>query len=379
MKQILKNGVLVDKTSTHHRQLVSILIEDGCILEVSNQDLGTQMPKVKVIDLQGQYVSAGWIDVHVHCFQGAWNAAVNPDRIGVESGVTMVVDAGSSGADTVAAFQTEIETQKTKVRALLNISKTGLTTLHELRNVEDIDVQKAIAAVEQYPDFIVGLKLRASASVMGEDMKTPFQKAREMQQAVNKPLMVHVGNYPPSLDTILDQLQCGDIVTHCFNGKSNGLLVDGQIRTSASQARKRGVLFDVGHGSASFDYHVAKQAKLLGFAPDMAGSDLYVKNLHGPVYSLAHVMSKMLSLGYDVDTVVAWNTSNAADALHLAEYGRVREGNRADFTIFKEIERTSEILDSEANRILMHRQIVPSAVMIEGEWMEVMYGNEEHL
>ena len=379
MQRILKKGVLVDQTSTLHRQLVSILVVDGRIRKVSDQDLTKDYPQAEVIDLQGQCISAGWIDVHVHCFQGAWNAAVNPDRIGVESGVTMLIDAGSSGADTVEAFLHELSQQKTKVRAFLNISKVGLTTLHELRNIDDIDVKKAVAAVRQYPDFIVGLKLRASASVMGEDMQTPFTRAKEIQKEVHKPLMVHVGNYPPSLDEILDSLEAGDIVTHCFNGKSNGLFVDGKIRTSAKQARQRGVLFDVGHGSASFDYTVAEQAKVHGFAPDMAGSDLYSKNLHGPVYSLAHVMSKMIELGYDVDEVIAWNTCCAADALQLKDYGRVEAGKCADFTVFREVEHTSEILDSEGHRITLHRQVVPSFVMIDGEWMEVTYGNEEHL
>jgi dihydroorotase len=376
MKSLLKNGVLVDETSTLNQQNVSILIDHGQIIEVASE-IGNE--DVETTDLDGLYVSAGWIDMHVHCFHGAWSEGISPDRVGYQSGVTMLVDAGSSGADTVESFSKEASTQITRVKAMLNISREGLLTLHELRDLEDIDVDLAIRKARQYPDFIVGFKLRASSSVMGKDMKTPFIRAKQIQKAVNKPLMVHIGNFPPSLDDVLNSLDKGDIVTHCFNGKENGIIVNHEIRKSATEARNRGVLFDLGHGTASFSYEVAKSAKLLGFYPDTAGTDIYTKNVNGPVYSLAHCMSKLRELGYSLDDCISMNTNHAARSLNLPNCGSVKGGNIADLTIFKELERESQIEDSEGNQILLHQQIVPVAVVIDGKWRTTTYGNDEHI
>ncbi|MBP1920713.1 amidohydrolase/deacetylase family metallohydrolase [Youngiibacter multivorans] len=376
MKTLLKNGVLVDKTSTLNHKTVSVLIEDGRISEVS-EDISEA--GYSVIDLNGAFVSAGWIDMHVHCFNEAWDEGISPDRVGVESGVTMLVDAGSSGADNVEEFFEKSATHKTKIRAMLNISRLGLTTLHELRKIEDIDVERAIGMAEAYPDFIVGFKLRASASVMGDDFDNPFLLARKIQTKVKKPLMVHVGNFPPSLDDVLGYLEKGDIVTHCYNGKPNGIISDGLIRESVLKARERGVLFDVGHGTSSYSHSVARNSKALGFYPDTAGTDIYRKNVGGPVYSLAHTMSKLMSLGYTMDECIAMNTVNAASALRLDSYGSVKPGKVADLSVFRKIVRESIILDSEGEEINLNEQIVPVAVVIDGEWKETIYGNEEHI
>lgn len=366
----------MDRTSEFHLQNVSILIEDDKIVDVGH---GLNDDGLEVVNLDGQYVSAGWIDMHVHCFNGAWSEGIDPDRVGYESGVTMLIDAGTSGADTVEKFMKEVSTKVTKVKALLNISKQGLLTLHELRNIEDIDVELAIQQAKKYPEFIVGFKLRASASVMGEDMKTPFIRAKEIQKIVDKPLMVHVGNRPPTLDEVLNSLDRGDIVTHCFNGKDNGLLVDGSIRKSALQARERGVIFDVGHGSASFNTEVANSSKELGFIADTISTDIYLKNVNGPVYSLAHCMSKMMEIGYGLEDTIMMVTRNVADAVKLDGYGSIRPGFVADLTIFKEAKLDSEILDSDGNIIQLHQQLIPSAVVIDGTWRETTYGENEHI
>lgn len=384
MRTILTNGVLVDATSTLHHQSVSIVIDQETITGIDKTILpqwrtNSVGEPARIIDLQKRFVSAGWIDAHVHCFQAAWEAGISPDRIGVESGVAMVIDAGSSGADTVDRFYADTQKYQTKVKALLNISKVGLQTLHELRNVADIDVEKAIAAAKQHPDFVVGYKLRASASVMGEDMTTPFVRAKEIQSKLPKPLMVHVGNYPPSLDEVVSQLGEGDIMTHCFHGKPNGIINHGSVRNSVQDAKSRGVLFDVGHGSASFSFAVAKQAKALCFEPDMASTDIYARNINGPVYSLAHTMSKLMSLGYSLDQVIAMNTLHVSQVFKLSGYGSVRVGNVADFSIFEVDQHESIIQDSENTEIVLPKRIRAIATIINGKWVDAKYGKEEHL
>lgn len=379
MSLLLTNGVLVDETSTLHHKNVSILIEDKKIVDVSPTKIVLDKAGIEMIDLEGAYVSAGWIDIHVHCFQSGPSIGVDSDRIGYESGVTMVVDAGSSGSETVEEFYNMIKDKKTKVRAMLNISRFGLKNLHELRNLEDIDIASAVAKAKEYSDFVVGFKLRASATVMGEDMKTPFIKAKEIQKEVAKPLMVHVGNFPPDLDFILTLMDKGDIVTHCFNGKPNGVFSDNKLKSSVLDARQRGIIFDVGHGAASFNYEVGKKAFEVGFNPEIASTDLHAKNINGPVYSLAHTMSKMRNIGYSLDECVKMNTLNVAKVLNLKDIGCVKPGYIADLTIFKEIDRKSVITDSDGNEIRLLKQLVPFAVVIDGEWMKTRYGDAEHI
>jgi len=379
MNLLLVNGVLVEETSTLHHKIVSIFIEKDRIKEVAIEITDEKAKNAKIIDLEGAFISAGWIDMHVHCFQGDWSIGIDADRIGFESGVTTIVDAGSSGSDTINEFVDSVKDKKTKVRAMLNISRFGLKKKHELRNIEDIDVKSAIDKANEFSKIVVGFKLRASATVMGDDMETPFILAKRIQKAVNKPIMVHVGNFPPDLDFVLKSLDKGDIVTHSFNGKQNGLVQNGLIREQALDARKRGVLFDVGHGSASFDFIVAKEAFKLAFKADTASTDIYTKNVVGPVYSLAHTMSKLLNIGYTLDECIKLNTNNVSNALNLCDMGYIKEGYIADLTIFREIIRESTIQDSDGNELKLHKQIVPSAVIIDGVWMKSRYGDAEHI
>ena len=79
-------------------------------------------------------------------------------------------------------------------------------------------------ALHQYSDFIVGLKAIMSKTVIGNNGITPLLLAKEIQHSyTNLPLMVHIGSAPPLLKEILSSLEEGDIVTHCFNGKANGI------------------------------------------------------------------------------------------------------------------------------------------------------------
>jgi dihydroorotase len=379
MSLLLTNGVLVDETSTLHHKSVSILIEDKRIVEVSPTQIVSVKSDVKVVDLKGAYVSAGWVDMHVHCFLNSSAVSLDPDRIGCESGVTMLIDAGSSGSDNVDEFYKMAQGKKTKVRAMLNISRLGLKNQHELRNIEDINTVSAIAKAKEYSDFVVGFKLRASATVMGEDMTSPFIKAKEIQKEVPKPLMVHVGNFPPSLDAILASLDKGDIITHSYNGKPNGLFNGNDLKKSVLDARKRGIIFDVGHGSASFNFEVAKKAFKLGFSPEVASTDLHSKNIDNTVYSLALTMSKMRSLGFSLDECVTMNTLNVATVLNLRDIGCVKPGFIADLTIFNEVNRDSTVIDSDGNELHLTKQLVPFACLIDGEWMKTRYGDAEHL
>jgi probable amidohydrolase EF_0837/AHA_3915 len=369
---LLKGARLVDDTVT------DIGIKDGKIAALG--DLHGEA--TKVVSLNGEhFVSAGWIDLHVHCYPKSPIYNDEPDSVGIATGVTTVIDAGSTGADDVDEFYDITRQCGTDVYALLNISKVGLIAQNELANMANIDAEAAGAAIKRLPDFIVGLKARMSSSVVGENGITPLEKAKEIQKANGDlPLMVHIGNNPPNLDEITELLTSGDIITHCYNGKPNRILTpSGELRASVSGALKRGIKLDVGHGTASFSFEVAKVAIAQGILPHTISSDIYCRNrINGPVHSLARVMAKFLAIGMSLPQVINCVTSNAAEAIRLKHKGQLAVGFDADLTIFTLKRQPVTLVDAENNALQADLDLVPLAAIRAGKGYMTEQGSAEH-
>jgi dihydroorotase len=361
-------------------QLVDVAIEHGKIAALGSLPESTEAKQT--LTLGGQvHVSAGWIDGHTHCYPASPLYHDEPDKVGVASGVTTVIDAGSTGADDVDDFQRIAATCKTRVHALLNISRIGLLRQNELADPADIDPALAQAAIRRHPGFIVGIKARMSGSVVGENGLLPLRMAKQIQQANgNLPLMVHVGNTPPDLDEIVALLGEGDLLTHCFNGKPNRILTPaGELRQAVREAMRRGLLLDIGHGGASFSFEVAELAIAQGILPHTISSDIYCKNrIKGPVYSLAHVMSKFFAIGMTLEQVLACVTHQAADALRLPGKGRLEVGADADITLFEVSCGPTLFTDTEAGTRNGDRQLLPLAALVGGELVLTHYGKSHH-
>ena len=369
---LLKGARLVDDTVT------DIAIKDGKIAALGD----VQGEATKVVSLNGEhFVSAGWIDLHVHCYPKSPIYNDEPDSVGVATGVTTVIDAGSTGADDVDEFYAITRQCGTDVRALLNISKVGLIAQNELANMANIDAEAAGAAIKRHPEFIVGLKARMSSSVVGENGITPLEKAKEIQKANGDlPLMVHIGNNPPNLDEIAELLTSGDIITHCYNGKPNRILTPaGELRASVSGALKRGIKLDVGHGTASFSFDVAKLAIAQGILPHTISSDIYCRNrINGPVHSLARVMAKFLAIGMTLPQVIDCVTTNAAEAIRLKHKGQLAVGFDADLTIFTLKHQPLTLVDAENNALEVELDLVPLAAVRAGKGYMTEQGSAEH-
>ncbi|MFI8417975.1 amidohydrolase/deacetylase family metallohydrolase [Serratia sp. NPDC078593] len=350
-------------------QIVDVAVQNGKIAVVGQ--LGADVQAKRHLDLAANYrLSAGWIDAHVHCFPSSPIYHDQPDCVGTACGVTSVVDAGSTGTDDVDEFYTLTRSAKTNVFAFLNISRIGLLRQNELADMADIDKQCVNQAIERHRGFIIGIKARMSSSVVGRNGITPLVRAKEIQQEnAQLPLMVHIGNNPPDLDEIAELLTRGDIITHCYNGKPNRILTPaGTLRESIQRALKRGVLLDVGHGTASFSFEVARQAIALGILPHTISSDIYCRNrLSGPVHSLATVMSKFFTLGLSLQQVIDCVTVNAASALHLATKGQLKPGFDADLTIFELRQAPQVFADSEGQSAQGEQGLVPLAAVVAGE------------
>ena len=369
---LLRRARQVDDT------LTDIAIVDGKIAALG--DLNG--PARQSIDLGGEYyVSAGWIDSHVHCYPRSPIYHDEPDSVGIRTGVTTVIDAGSTGADDVDDFYTLTRKAATDVYALLNISRVGLVAQNELASMAHVDGDAVREAVARHPKFIVGLKARMSSSVVGENGITPLEKAKAFQRENGSlPLMVHIGNTPPDLDEIAALLTTGDIITHCYNGKPNRILTpSGELRASITDAIRRGVRLDVGHGTASFSFAVAQQAIRQGILPHTISSDIYCRNrLNGPVGSLASVMSKFLAIGMSLPQVIDCVTAHAADGLRLSQKGRLDVGCDGDLTIFALRRQPCLLVDAEQESLQAEQMLVPLAAVRAGKGYLTEQGSAEH-
>lgn len=369
---LLRRARLVDDT------LTDIAIQDGKIAALGE----ISAPARKTVELDGRcYASAGWIDSHVHCYPNSPIYHDQPDSVGIATGVTTVIDAGSTGADDIDDFYQLTRSAATEVFALLNISRVGLIAQNELANMANVDADAVSQAVKRHPDFIVGLKARMSSSVVGDNGITPLERAKAMQRENGDlPLMVHIGNNPPNLDEIADLLSAGDIITHCYNGKPNRILTaSGELRASVTRALKRGVRLDVGHGTASFSFEVARRAIALGILPQTISSDIYCRNrIDGPVRSLALVMSKFLAIGMSLPQVVECVTASAADGLRLTQKGRLAVGYDADLTLFALQHAPTVLVDAEKESLQADNILVPLAAIRAGKSYQTEQGSAEN-
>ncbi|HHS9580749.1 TPA: amidohydrolase/deacetylase family metallohydrolase [Raoultella planticola] len=369
---LLRGARLVDDT------LTDIAIQDGKIAALGEISASAR----KTVALDGRYyVSAGWIDSHVHCYPKSPIYHDQPDSIGIATGVTTVIDAGSTGADDIDDFYQLTRAAATDVYALLNISRVGLIAQNELANMANIDADAVKQAVTRHPDFIVGLKARMSSSVVGENGITPLERAKAIQQENGDlPLMVHIGNNPPNLDEIAERLSAGDIITHCYNGKPNRILTpEGELRASITRALQRGVRLDVGHGTASFSFEVARRAIALGILPHSISSDIYCRNrIDGPVRSLALVMSKFLAIGMTLPQVIDCVTVNAALGLRLKSKGQLTVGYDADLTLFTVQHAPTLLVDAEKASLQADNILVPLAAIRAGKGYLTEQGSAEN-
>ncbi|RJG22775.1 amidohydrolase/deacetylase family metallohydrolase [Paenibacillus thiaminolyticus] len=349
---------------------MDLVVEDGIIAGITEAGASHGGDIIDYTNTE-TYVSSGWIDLHVHAFEEFDPYGDAIDKIGVEQGVTTVVDAGSMGADRIGDLRAKAEQAATNVLALLNISKIGLKRTDELSDLAWIDPVAVREAIAEHNDFIVGLKARISRSVVRDCGIEPLKQARALSDDTGLPVMVHIGSAPPGIEDIIPYLQRDDVITHYLNGKANNLFRDnGEPLRVLTDAIARGVHLDVGHGTASFSFMVAESAKRHRIPFHTISSDIYRSNrLNGPVYSLARVMSKFLYLGYSLAEVVASVTVNAADWLKKPELGRIQVGDQANLTLFQVRNEPVELTDSDGDVRIGQQYLVAKGVFANGKYV----------
>jgi len=330
----------------------------------------------QILNARGKLVTPGLIDIHTHVYDGVAPLGIPADPNCIAKGVTTVVDAGSAGAYTFPGLRKYvINVVDTRVYALLNISIIGQSTFApdnrhgELLDLRYANPKLAIRTIEENRDVILGVKVRLSKAIAGDHDLAALRLAREAADAVRLPLMVHIGDTQSELKEILAILSKGDVVTHSFHGRENGILDEkGRVLPEVRAAIVRGVHLDVGHGQGSFSFDIAEKALQQEILPGTISSDVHQFNVNGPVYDLATTLSKFLHLGLTLEQVIERATTNAANTFGFPKgLGTLREGAEADVAVFSLAEGDFEFVDSLDQKRIGHRKLIPVATVKAGK------------
>lgn len=345
---------------------------------VINDHIDTVQPDLplsmsaQVVDARGCIVLPGLVDLHTHIFSPGTYWGIDPRPVAWRTGVTAWVDAGSGGAYNIGALDQLANDTGLSAKAFVNISAVGLVAeTGEARRDDLCDVGLCASVFEQHPRLAVGVKCRLDRFAVGELGLLPLQRAISAATQVGVPVMVHIGAGPPEIDPVLDMLRPGDILTHCMTGQGMSVVgPTGMVRPSASRARERGVLFDVGHGSGAFSFTVAEALLAAGYPPHVISSDLHQHSLMGPAFDLPTCMSKFLTLGMSLEEVVRATTVSPARAVSMEhEWGSLETGRRADIAVFEYQTGDFVLYDTylesrRATRLLVNRATIASGVKL---------------
>jgi dihydroorotase len=291
-----------------------------------------------VIDASGLYIVPGLVDLHAHVF--GYEGSLSPDDTALPAGTTTIVDAGGSGWRTFDEFRrTVIDRSKTRVLALLNIVGKGMIGEPYESDTNDMDPAKTAEAILRNKDVIVGIK----TAHYNKPGWTAIDRAVEAGRQANVPVMVDDKIFTnagrSTKEKLLEHLRPGDIHTHMYNDRQIELVdrFTGKVQPWMLEARRRGVLFDVGHGGGSFLWPVAERAMKGGFPPDTISTDLHRSSIGIQQSDMPNVMSKMMLLGMSLPDVLARSTVNPAKEIaRFPELGTLGVGKVADIAVLAE-------------------------------------------
>jgi dihydroorotase len=320
----------------------------------------------RVMDAAGKLVTPGLIDLHAHTYPFGSAIGIPADELIAHQCTTTVVSAGDGGANNIAAWRRfVVPGGRTRQFAFLHIAVAGLAgfPVPELYNIDYAQVDAAARALAENADMVLGVKVRMSENVIARHGLEPLKRAIlacERSGVAGAKLMVHIGGVADRalMSQILDLLRPADILTHCFSGAPNiageatNIVQDGKLLPAALAAKKRGVLFDIGHGGGSFDYTIAEAAIAQGCPPDTISSDVHVFSANTPgMPYLPWVMSKFLGLGFSLEQVVAMATQAPARAIaRVPKLGTLQLGAPADLSILEIVDGPVSFVDTRNNK-----------------------------
>ena len=378
---LIKGGTVIDP-GQHLHAVMDVAVKDGKILEVSRDF--PESRALKVVSAKDRIVAPGFIDLHVHCFDGF--GGMNADRYCLGRGVTTVVDAGSAGYLEIGGFVKYIVNPSvSRIRPLVNISALGLLvsgaakkTSHdsseEFRNVMDnpdwVYPRLTAKAAEENKPAVVGIKVRLQDTVQGARDLECLKMALEAAEASHLPLMAHIDNPYSPLPEILKMMRKGDVFTHIYNNHSHGILdAKGKILPEVREARERGIIFDPAQGRPHFSFDTAEKALQQDFLPDTISTDLNTGNVGKGVFDLPTMVSKFMVMGMDLDTAIERVTIKPAQVFDYGvKLGTLLPGYEADIGIFELQEGKFVFEDSDGKKRMGNQMLVNKSAICRGQF-----------
>jgi len=338
---LIKNGHVIDAKNGVNA-VTDVAVAGGKIARVA-ANIDSKLAR-RVVDASGLYVVPGLIDMHAHVFYGTerdaylsnGESAVPPDNHSFRAGQTTLVDVGGAGWRNFGQFKEQvIDRARTRVLSFINIVGSGMKGGPVEQNLADMDARLTAMRIKQHPGVIVGIKV---AHYSGPEWD-PVDRAVAAGKEMNVPVMIDFGGHTPPLgldDLLLNHLRPGDILTHTYAHVAGRIpIVDdnGKVRPYVWEARKRGVIFDAGHGGGSFLFRQAVPATKEGFFPDVISTDLHTGSMNSGMKDILNTMSKFLNLGMPLNDVIKANTAKAADVIKRPDLGHIGVGAEADIAV----------------------------------------------
>mgnify|MGYP000023395762 FL=1 len=339
---LVKGGHVIDPKNGIDA-VMDIAIKAGKIFKVG-KNLPASEAK-QVVDATGLKVVPGIIDMHAHVFAGTQPdhylsdglSALMPDGYTFRVGVTTVVDCGGAGWRNFSTFKKNvIDISQTRVLSFLNIVGEGMRGGNYEQDIADMNPKLAANTAKQYKDYIVGFKL---AHFNGADW-TPTTRAVEAGKLAELPVIIDFGGSQPNLsiqELFFKHLRPGDIYTHTYaalNGAREEIVdANNTLKPFVLEAQKRGIIFDVGYGGASFNYTQAIPALKAGLFPNTISTDLHTGSMNSSMKDQLSVMSKFMNLGMPLFEVIKASTWKPAQVINRTNLGHLTEGAEADIAI----------------------------------------------
>ena len=373
---ILKGGRVIDPESGLDE--VTDISVSGSHIHCIDKNIGTHGSTV--VDCTGLIVTPGLIDLHTHVYWGGTSIGVDPKVHADKSACTTLVDAGTSGPGNFAGFLDHV-INPTDVRIIpfINLSFAGIFAFSEKvmfgesANLELLNADEALEIIQKHCDLIAGIKVRVGSHASGTLGIEPMLIALEVCEETGLPLMCHLDNPPPSREAVVSRLRPGDILTHCFKPFPNAPVRyrDGKIYEEIMAARKRGVIFDIGHGAGSFSYATGRAMIEAGFKPDTISSDIHCLSVNGPVFDQLLTLSKFLALGMSLNEVIDCSTRKPADAINRPDLGRLKPNAIADISILSLTDGNFDLVDTCNESIHAKQRLSAAGVVRSGKYLNL--------
>jgi dihydroorotase len=370
---ILKGGRIIDPSQKLDRT-ADIGFAAGKVARIGTDLAGDAGTDVR--DVSGRIVSPGLIDLHTHVYWGGTSLGIDAEEFCRRSGVTTCIDTGSAGPGNFAGFRRHvIDVSAVRILAYLHVSFAGIyafsrtVMVGESEELRLMAPAEAVRVAEENRDVIIGIKVRVGRNAGGTSGTAPLDIALQAANEAGLPVMCHIDFPPPSYEDVLERLRPGDVLTHAFRPFPNAPVnPQGKVKETVLAARRRGVLFDIGHGKGSFAFKTARGMLANGFYPDTISSDVHALCIDGPAFDQVTTLSKFLCLGMPLNDVIAATTVNAAMALRRPELGSLKPGSIGDATVLSIQHGTFDYVDVVGEHMEGDKRIVSEGVVIAGRW-----------